>query len=205
MDDLFLYGLLSWFFMGIWIGIMTNGVLIHRINVIFYSILLLAAVGVYWCIEKWKHLFFPIVALYGVSALFFLSAYFGEWTEKSRDFYFESYINALNYAKTLECDYYHIFPDPQWTDHYELGRILTMFCHEIDAEYFQGITNVQDGKEVLPFDERYTFEEIDAQTIRDFSDKSIVYLINGKDLELFSQEEYDFVSFYDSYYVVSRK
>ncbi|MBE5851330.1 MAG: glycosyltransferase family 39 protein [Lachnospiraceae bacterium] len=197
--------LLAWFFMGIWIGIMTNGVLIHRINVIFYSILLLAAVGICWCIEKWKLLVYPIVALYGVSALLFLSAYFGEWTEKSRDFYFESYVNALNYAKTLECDYYHIFPDPQWTDHYELGRILTMFCHEIDAEYFQGITNVQDGKEVLPFDERYTFEEIDAQTIRDFSDKSIVYLINGKDLKLFSQEEYEFVSFYDSYYVVSRK
>lgn len=197
--------LLSWFFMGIWIGIMTNGVLIHRINVIFYSILLLAAVGICWCIEKWKLLIYPIVALYGVSALLFLSAYFGEWTEKSRDFYFESYVNALNYAKSLECDYYHIFPDPQWTDHYELGRILTMFCHEIDAEYFQGITNVQDGKEVLPFDERYTFEEIDEQTINDFADKSIVYLINGKDLELFPQEEYEFVSFYDSYYVVSRK
>lgn len=197
--------LLVWFFMGIWIGVMTNGVLIHRINVIFYAVLLLAAVGIHWCIEKCKVLLLPIGALYGVAALLFLYSYFGDWSEKSRDFFFESYVNALNYMETQECDYYHIYSNIHFVDLDEVGRILTMFCHEIDAQYFQGNTNVQNGVEVLPFAERYMFGDIDAETIEAFADKSVIYLVFREDVGLFPTEEYEFVSFYDTYYVVRKK
>jgi len=197
--------LLAWFFMGIWIGVMTNGVLIHRINVIFYAVLLLAAVGIRWCMEKCMVLLLPIGALYGVAGVMFLSTYFGVWTEQSRDFYFESYVNALNYMETQECDYYHIYSNIHFVDLDEVGRILTLFCHEIDAQYFQGNTNVQNGKEVLPFAERYMFGDVDAKTIESLSDKSVLYLVFHKELGFFPPEEYEFVSFYDTYYVVRKK
>lgn len=200
------YGiLLAWFFMGIWIGVMTNGIMIHRINVIFYSILFLAAVGIKWCIQKWKVLVLPIGALYGISALLFAYTYFRDWADMSRDFYYESYVDALYYAKNIECDYYYITPDPQWSGVEQVGEILTMFCHEIDAKYFQGETDIQDGQERFPYVERYSFEKVDEETVEGNKDKSVVYLVGSDEISFFSEEEYVWESFYDSYYVVSRK
>ncbi len=200
--------ILLWLAMGAWIGIVTEDAQIHRLNVIFYAMLLLSAVGIRWCVEKCRGLAAPIFALYTVSALLFARSYFGDWAEQSRDFYYESYINALYYADTLPCDYYYISADPQGAGVREVGRILTMFCHEIDAAYFQGKTNVQDGVERLPYEERYTYyvgDELTEETLEANRGKSVVYLVGCGEAPLFSEEEYNIVSFYDSYFVASPK
>ena len=198
--------ILVWFAMGIWIGIVTESVLINRINVIFYSMLLISAVGICWCVEKSRVLAVPIFALYSVSALLFAYTYFRSWADESRNFYYESYVNALYYADSIPCDYYYISSDPQWTGVREVGRILTMFCHEIDAEYFQGKTNIQDGVERLPYSERYTYyvgDELTEEIVKENKDKSVVYLVGAGEVSLFSEEEYEITSFYDSYYVIA--
>lgn len=197
--------LLAWFLMGAWAGIMTKGVMIHRINIIFYPVLFLAAVGIKWCICKCKWLVIPIVILYTVSAAMFAYTYFRSWADLSRDFYYESFVDALEYAENIECDIYYISPDPQGTGVTEVAQILTMFCHEIDAEYFQGISNVQDGIERLPYTERYRYAYVDTEIVKDIEDKSVVYLVGRDKIALFSQEEYEFESFYDFYFVVRRK
>ena len=197
--------LLAWFLMGVWAGIMTKGVMIHRINIIFYPVLFLAAVGIKWCICKCKWLVIPIVILYTVSAAMFAYTYFRSWADLSRDFYYESFVDALEYAENIECDIYYISPDPQGTGVTEVAQILTMFCHEIDAEYFQGISNVQDGIEQLPYTERYRYAYVDAEIVKNIEDKSVVYLVGRDKIALFSQEEYEFESFYDFYFVVRRK
>lgn len=203
------YGaILAWFFMGLWIGMMTEWPLINRLNVIFYAMLLLAAAGVLWCVERWRIAAAPIFALYAVSALLFARTYYGSWEEESRDFYYESYVNALYDARSIPCDYYYISADPQGTGVREVGRILTMFCHEIDAAYFQGKTNVQDGLERLPYEERYTYyvgRELTEEIVKENESKSVVYLVGGGEINLFSPEDYHITSFYDSYFVVSRK
>lgn len=200
--------ILAWFLMGIWIGIVTERPLINRLNVIFYSMLMISAIGIRWCVSQAKVLAIPIFALYAVSALLFAYTYFRGWADKSRDFYYESYVNALYYADTIPCDYYYISTDPQGDRVREVGRILTMFCHEIDAEYFQGKTNIQGGVERLPYAERYTYylgDELTAEIVENNKGKSVVYLIGPGEVDLFSEEEYTLTSFYDSYFVVTAR
>lgn len=197
--------ILAWFLMGVWVGLVTNGVTIHRINIIFYPVVMIAGIGILWCIEKCGLLIVPIVGLYAVLALTFAVKYFGEWADISRIYYYETYLNALEYAETLDCDYYYITPDPQGLGEHKVGEILTLFSHEIDALYYQGRSNVQNGVEVLSFEERYRFEDVTEEIINANTDKSVVYVVQTEELGLFSEEEYMIDSFYDIYYVIEKK
>lgn len=196
--------LLFWLAMGFWVGIITKEVTINRINIIFYPTLATAAVGMLWCVEKCRLLALPFLVGYGAAALLFASNYFGEWTEISRTYYYDPYISALEYAKTLECDRYYITPDPQGYG-VNVGEILTLYCHEIDALYYQGVSNMQDERERLPYLERYHYENVTEEILAENTGQSVVYLVRAEDVPLFSQKDYQFVSFYDGYYVISAK
>ena len=197
--------LLFWLGMGIWVGLITREVTINRINVIFYVVLAIAALGIEWCLDRWKLLFLPVGAYYGVSALLFAAAYFGTWTEVSRIYYYDPYVQALEYAESLDCDIYYITPDPQGEGVNAVGEILTLYCHEIDALYYQGVSNIQNGTEYLPFQERYRLEDVSEEILAENSEKAVVYLIRPDSLPLFDEEKYEFASFYDNYYVVVKK
>lgn len=197
--------LLFWLFMGIWVGLITREVTINRINVIFYAVLAVAAIGIEWCLDKWRLLFLPIGAYYGVCALLFAATYFGEWSEVSRIYYYDPYVQALEFAEKLECDAYYITPDPQGEGVNALGEILTMYCHEIDALYYQGVSNVQMGVERLPYGERYRFAEVSEEVLAQNAGKPVVYLVDYDSLSLFDEERYDITSFYDNYFVIFEK
>ncbi|MCM1542098.1 MAG: hypothetical protein NC121_12685 [Blautia sp.] len=197
--------LLLWLFMGIWVGVITREVTINRINVIFYAVLAIAAVGIQWCLDKCVWSILPVGAYYGISALLFAAAYFGAWTDISRIYYYDSYVQALEYAETLECDIYYITPDPQGEGVNAVGEILTMYCHEIDALYYQGVSNVQDGRERLPYQERYRFTDVTEDILAENAGKPVVYMINGDSRPLFDEGRYDIASFYDDYFVIVEK
>ena len=194
--------LFAWMGLAVIIGAITRYPVLHRINIAFYPVIILAAVGMAACIQKWKITAIPIVALYGVLGVTFAATYFGEWADLSRIYYYEPYLNALDYAHTIECDEYYIDPDPMGEGEYMVGQILTMYCHQIDAHYFQGVSNVQDGREQLPYAEKYHFEYVTEDTIRENQGKDVVYVVNYELIDLFDEEEYDITSFYNNYYVV---
>lgn len=197
--------LLAWLLMGIWVGIVTREVTINRINIIFYPVLMMAVLGIVWCIQRCRLLAAPIAVAYGLLALLFVREYFGGWTDLSRIYYYEPYINALYYAREIPCDRYYVTPDPQGQGVNMVGEILTMYCHEIDALYYQGVSNVQGGEEVLPYKERYLFKDVTEEVIAENKGQNVVYIVNGEGAALFSPEEYDICSFYDAYFVVSGK
>lgn len=193
--------LLLWLLMGIWVGLITREVTINRINVIFYAVLAIAAIGIEWCLKKCWLLILPVGAYYGVCALLFASTYFGTWTEVSRIYYYDPYVQALEFAENLECDIYYITPDPQGEGIDMLGEIVTMYCHEIDALYYQGVSNVQNGVERLPYRERYRYADVTEEILEENAGKSVVYLVNYDSLHFFDEECYDITSFYDNYFV----
>ncbi len=197
--------LLFWLFMGIWVGVVTKEVTINRINVIFYVILAIGAVGIDWCITKRKLLFLPIGAYYGVCALLFAATYFGSWADVSRIYYYDPYVQALEFAENFECDVYHITPDPQGEGVGAVGEILTMYCHEIDALYYQGVSNFQAGVERLPYRDRYLYADVSEEVLAANAGKAVVYLVNANFLHLFDGERYDITSFYDNYFVIVEK
>lgn len=196
---------LAWLLMAVWAGMTTIGVAQHRINIIFYPMIVISGIGIWQCIRKWKLLVIPIAGIYGVAAASFILTYFGPYEDLTRDFYYESYLNALNYAAECECDYYSIFPDPQDSGIKMVGEILTFFAHRIDAEYYQGVTDLQNGKKVLPYNERYRFETVTEEILQQDEGKNVVYVVGGGDIGLFSGDEYEIHSFYDSYYVVKKR
>lgn len=197
--------LLLWLFLGIWVGLITREVTINRINVIFYVVLAIAAVGIQWCLDRQLLLSLPIGAYYGVCALLFAATYFGTWSDVSRIYYYDPYVQALEYAENLECEVYYITPDPQGEGVNAVGEILTMYCHEIDALYYQGISNIQDGRERLPYSERYQFLDVSEEILAENAGKPVVYLVRADFLYLFDEDGYDITSFYDSYFVIVEK
>lgn len=197
--------LLLWLLMGIWVGFITREVTINRINVIFYVILAIAAVGIEWCLDRQFLLLLPIGAYYAICAMLFASDYFGAWADVSRIYYFDPYVQALEFAENLECETYYITPDPQGEGVNAVGEILTMYCHEIDALYYQGVSNIQGGRECLPYRERYRFIDVSAEIIAENAGKPVVYLVSADSLYLFDGESYDITSFYDNYFVAVEK
>jgi 4-amino-4-deoxy-L-arabinose transferase-like glycosyltransferase len=199
--------LLAWLIMGIWVGAVTKEVTINRINIIFYPVLAAAGMGIVWCIRKCRLAVIPIAGAYMVLALLFAVNYFGGWADISRDYYYEPYINALNYAKEQAGDYYCITPDPQGEGVSMVGQILTMYCHEIDAHYYQGISNVQDGREVVPYEQRYCFQDATEEMVaeNEQTGKDVVYIVRAPQVELFSADRYEICSFYDAFFVVTQK
>ena len=199
--------LLAWLGMSLWAGIITKEVTVNRINIIFYPVLIIGGIGIARCIRKIHLLAVPIGATYGVLALMMAQMYFGSWAELSRTYYYDPYIQALEYAHTIDCDRYYILPDPQGIDAGAmLGEILTMYTHRIDAHYYQGVSNVQDGEELLPYKERYHYENATEEIIaaNEVDGQRVVYLVGPAQVELFDPEMYQVTSFYDKFYVVTK-
>ena len=200
--------LLGWLGMSLWAGIITKNVTINRINIIFYPVIVISGIGIAWCIRKIHLLCVPIAAMYGALALLMAQMYFGSWAEISRTYYYDPYLQALEYAKTIDCDKYYIYPDPQGIDAgARLGEILTMYTHQIDAHYYQGISNVQDGEELLPYQERYHYEYATAEIIaeNEASEERVVYIVGPGEVDLFDTEKYEITSIYNRFYVVEER
>lgn len=200
--------LLGWLGMSLWAGIITKNVTINRINIIFYPVIVISGIGITWCIRKIHLLCVPIAAMYGALALLMAQMYFGSWAEISRTYYYDPYLQALEYAKTIDCDKYYIYPDPQGIDAgARLGEILTMYTHQIDAHYYQGISNVQDGEELLPYQERYHYEYATAEIIaeNEASGERVVYIVGPGEVDLFNTEKYEITSIYNRFYVVEER
>lgn len=196
--------LFAWVGLTVIIGAITRYPVVHRINIAFYMVMIFVAIGMTACIRKWKITAIPIAALYTVLGGMFAISYFGEWADLSRIYYYEPYMDALDYAHTIDCDEYYIDPDPLGIDIYVdmVGEILTMYSHRIDAHYFQGISNVQDGREQLPYAEKYHYECVSEDILKENQGKSVVYLVNYASIALFDEGQYDITSFYNNYYVV---
>ena len=200
--------LLGWLGMSLWAGIITKNVTINRINIIFYPVIVISGIGIAWCIRKIHLLCVPIAAMYGALALLMAQMYFGSWAEISRTYYYDPYLQALEYAKTIDCDKYYIYPDPQGIDAgARLGEILTMYTHQIDAHYYQGISNVQNGEELLPYQERYHYEYATAEIIaeNEASGECVVYIVGPGEVDLFDTEKYEITSIYNRFYVVEER
>ena len=200
--------LLGWLGMSLWAGIITKNVTINRINIIFYPVIVISGIGIAWCIRRIHLLCVPIAAMYGALALLMAQMYFGSWAEISRTYYYDPYLQALEYAKTIDCDKYYIYPDPQGIDAgARLGEILTMYTHQIDAHYYQGISNVQNGEELLPYQERYHYEYATAEIIaeNEASGESVVYIVGPGEVDLFDTEKYEITSIYNRFYVVEER
>ena len=183
---------------GIWCGLVTNSVNVNRLNMIYYSIILLAGIGIYEVI-RWMampYLKYGIAAAYIVVFVLFVRVYFTTYSNEIGVLFNQDFGAALSSLKESEAEKFYITVGYQ--QNVAITEILTLFWCEIDAEYFQGKISLDE----LPYKEKYTFDGMRNITIE--PSENAVYIITAEELVLFDDSLYEFEQF-GRYYRVGKR
>lgn len=179
-------------------GLFINYVNINRINIIFYCHIAFAGIAVHTILREWRRLAAGFAAVYGLLLVLFLNQYFTDWAEQIETRFFADFIDAVEYAGELEADYYYITPDSQSDGSWWVSQIMTMYALKMDAEYFQGKTNVFRGAEIS-YEDRYHFSNAQGDLIQD--NANIVYVVRADRIGDYDPERFARRQF-GNYYVV---
>lgn len=186
---------------GIWVGLTTNNVNINRINIIYYGIMMFATIGIYYVTTNIKNSKWIISTMYLIISLFFLNTYFNSYANEISHAFYDGFGDAVIAAEKTDANYIYITADIQSTGNAAVSEILTLFYNKTDPKYFQGKTNINNGKELLPYQERYTFKSITSETVENSKDKNTAYIIMNSDKQYFDNKEYK-ITDYGSYSLV---
>lgn len=193
--------LLFFFITGLWCGICTNGVNINRINIIFYPQIMFTGLGIYVIISILRHLHMGLglPAVYLIFFALFCNTYFGEYAQQMEYYFDAGLCRAITALRDCDAEKIYITSRMEGDESPGISQILTLFYHEIDAEYYQGIA-CPEGQ--LPFDQRYIFTAMDEISID--PNENAVYAVAQEELEYFDPELYEFKC-YGTHYTVERK
>ena len=201
------YVLLNMFFVfGIFLGLMINGINVNRSNIVYYINIIMVGVGIEYICSNIKKSSLLIFASYGFLFILFVNTYFGSYKNEINSCFYSDFMNALNYAKEVNADRYLITPDTQFDGAYQTTEILTEYAFEMDAEYYQGITN-RFMNVNIPYEDRFRFGN---RNQGDDIDEDTMYIIKLRDdvvdeLADFSSSEYFVKNFGDKYAVAYKK
>ncbi|MBR5798759.1 MAG: glycosyltransferase family 39 protein [Lachnospiraceae bacterium] len=187
----------------IFMGISINSVNVNRINIIFYSHIIFAAIAIHYLLKmkKSKVVAVTLLVVYMVQSLLFFQAYFTRWADKMEDKFYADFLDAVEFAGAQNCDYYFITPDTQYTGSWNVSEILTHFALEMDAEYYQGKTNTFNGVE-NSYGNRFRYKNPEAGEI--WSGVNAAYVIKSENLVNFDLHLFA-VQFFDDYAVLIPK
>lgn len=184
--------LLVYWLCSIFTGLCINSVNVNRINIIFYSHIIFAGIGIAFTIEKIRWTLACFLVFYGVGSMMFFTAYFTVWNEEIKQYFQADFLEALDYAEEFECEYYYITPDTQYEGAFHASQVWTLYGMEIDAAYFQGKTDAFLGAEI-PYAERFCYRNpVDAEIKTDLD---IGYILRTEDMGRFSAEQFSIKQF----------
>ena len=103
--------------------------------------------------------------------------------------YYNDYLQSIKEADSLE-GYDVVFISCFTGEGANLGttEILTNFICEHDAHYLQGITDVNNGRRLLPYREQYRYfyswETDEGQLLSEISPAKSIWLVHGGEMDL---------------------
>lgn len=173
--------------MGIWVGMITYEVNVNRINIIFYPLIFVTAYAIHKLADRSKKCSAAVGVLYALCALLFIGSYFTVFPEKSAQYYNGEFLQAVREAdRTEDGESLYITGNMGWQFNPSMAEILTQYACEIDARYYQGLTDVTGGRKLLPYAERYHY--INAGTFEwARCDRAALYLLHEEDMEALEQ------------------
>ena len=177
------------------VGVFINRVNINRINIVLYSNIIFCAISIYYLIAWKKYNAFIIGTIYSVLFVLFLNNYFTVWSDEIKYMFNYGFLEALDYADSLDFDTCYITPETQFW----CSEILTLYEMKIDARYFQGQTNTFKDKQI-PYNERFIYSN--PIEYKPGYDKNTVYIITSDSYNYYDFSEWNIKEF-DGYYVVS--
>jgi hypothetical protein len=102
----------------------------------------------------------PLLVCYLLCAGLFLHSYFGPWSERIRELFYEDFLTAVESAGERDFERLIITPDTQFTGSRQVSEILTLFALDVDAEYYRGETD-----DPLPYRERFSYRNLTPQDL----------------------------------------
>ena len=178
---------------GIWVGLVTNGVNVNRINIIYYAELMFIALGIYYAVRSLPKLTVPTACALLLSGTLMAGTYFGTYAERLKHYFFWGLEDAIAAAEDSGADRIYVSADLQYKGYYNVSEILTLFYDGTDAHYFQGLTNEDHGKTLLPYSERFHYVSLSPELIDETKDSSAAYVGTASDAELFDPAEFDVI------------
>lgn len=166
------------------IGIFIKEVNVNRINIIHYLNIIFIAVCIYYLISWKKWVPVMVGPVYAGLALMFVLYYFTVWPARIRVWFCADFMEALEYADTIDFDKCYISPDTQYDGSANVSEIMTLYKLDIDIQYFQGKTDSFDNRNI-PYKERYVYENPSVK--EPAKGKNTVYIIRSD-----KADDYDF-------------
>lgn len=191
-------------FTGIWAGLMTNNVNVNRINIVYYGIMMFASLGIYFTI---KELFFAKwvnIGIYAVMGTMLAGVYFTSYANEIKGQFYYGFKEAFETAQKAGTDKIFVTADAQGKGYWNVSEILTMFYDKTDAMYFQGKTNEEHGKQLLPYKERFRYESVTPEIVSETKNEDMAYVIMQSDSQYFNADEYIITTFGNFCSVVKR-
>lgn len=195
--------LLIFWFCSLVTGMMINSVNINRINIIFYSHIIFAAVGAAFVIKKWKSMSYVLFLLLAIQSALFFHRYFTDWAQEIEKVFYGDFVEAMECAKEYDCGRYYITPDTQYEGSRNVTEILTLFLFNVDAEYYQGKTDEWQGKKI-PYAERFVYENPPEEAAGRLPEDT-VYVFRAGDLYKFAGNDFYIALFGDYAIAVPRE
>ncbi len=152
--------LLLFWLCALFTGLCVNGVNVNRLNILFYAHVLFAVIGMEELLRYQRLMALPLLACYGLCAVFFFHSYFGPWAERMSDLFYEDFLTAVETAGERDFEKLIITPDTQFTGSRQVSEILTLFALDVDAEYYRG-----EGDDPLPYRERFAYRNLTPQDL----------------------------------------
>ena len=181
------------FLVGLFDGIITANANTNRLNIIFYSLIIFCGLGVRFCFGRVRAFLPAAVLMYASAFCIFVCTYFGSYAAKISDIFLEDFGKALVYAESIsdEDTDYVITANSQYKNAGHVSEILTLYYHDIDADYFQSDD----------YSARYIYRNISED---DIGKENTVYICAEEELENFCLNDYDIYCF-GRFYVVKER
>lgn len=191
--------LLLYWLCSLFTGICINSVNVNRINIIFYSHILFAGIAIYWLTKQVKLLIIAFALLYSIAGCSFLHTYFTEWSDTMESHFYADFMDAMEFAKNYNSNYYYLTPNTQYQGSWHVTRALTLFGMQIDAKYYQGETTSFEGCDV-PYTYRYQYRVPEDWEI--YTDNDVCYVMEKNQLWRFSSYDFAITEFGDYFVAI---
>ena len=181
---------------GVFAGLATNAVNINRVNLVFYFVLLLSALGLDFVIDYYRQAALPSLAIFLVAAAYMAGTYFGDYADSVKYYFYDGFGQAIAAAEESGRERIYVTADAQAEGYAHVSEILTLFYADIDAEYYQGKTNISGGRALLPYKQRYNYISMDEKSAALAGDE-VAFVIKASDSVYFLPFSFDVQYFGD--------
>ena len=152
--------LLLFWLCALFTGLCVNSVNVNRLNLLFYAHVLFIVVALEELLRFHRFTALPLLACYLLCAGLFFHSYFGPWSERISDLFYEDFLTAVEAAGERDFEKLIITPDTQFTGSRQVSEILTLFALDVDAEYYRG-----EKSDPIPYRERFSYRNLTPQDL----------------------------------------